>query len=191
MRSWHIARISLGQGEALGDSGLHVLSSSQIQKKQRTQLQEKHTCILRQFLSALRFLGLLGTQTQAKVVLRLYLFESQISKEKCFNLLHLFEGQGWNRVLGNMIFAISLYFWQPEPLHQATSWKQSLAALARSICLSGSLDCENHSLWMLFLIHPILHKSKPFFSLPLQSHPIFFPESASLFSSLILWSSLL
>lgn len=137
------------------------------------------------FCLPLQLLGFMGTQAQAKVVLRLYLFKSQISKEKCFNPLHLFEGQGWNGVLGNMTFVISLYFWQPEPLHQATGWKQSVAAPARSICLSGSLDCENRSLWTPFSIHPILHKSKPPFSLPLPSHPNFFPESASLFSSLI------
>jgi len=36
----------------------------------------------------------MGTQAQAKAVLRLCLFKSQISKEKHFHLLHLFDGQG-------------------------------------------------------------------------------------------------
>lgn len=61
------------------------------------------------FCLPLWFLGLMGTQAQAEVVLRLYLFESQISKEKCFDPVHLFEGQGWNRVLGNVNFTISLF----------------------------------------------------------------------------------
>lgn len=38
MWSWHIARIPSGHGEALGDAGLRIIPSSQIQKKQRTQL---------------------------------------------------------------------------------------------------------------------------------------------------------
>lgn len=130
----------------------------------------------------LQLLELVGTQAQAKAVLRLFLFKSQISKEKCFNPLHLIEGQGWKSAGKHDLSYLSLFL---TARALPSGWKQSLEAPAQSICLSGSLDCENISLWMLFKVHPILYKSKLFFLLSLWSHPNSFLDSASLFSSLI------
>lgn len=81
-----------------------------------------------------QFLGLVGTQAQAKVVLRLFLFKSQISKEKCFNSLHLIEGQGWNSAGTHDLSYLSLFL--TARALPSGSWLEAITGSSCSVQLS-------------------------------------------------------
>lgn len=86
------------------------------------------------FSVPLQFLGLVGTQAQAKIVPRLFLFKSQISKEKCFNPLHLTEGQGWNSA-GKHDLSYLSFFLIARALPSG-SWLEAITGSSCSVRLS-------------------------------------------------------
>lgn len=186
--TWHIARISLGQGEGLADVGAaRSPFFPEREEMKDTAAGKAHMHLQAISVCPYGFLGLWAPKHKLKLSWGYTCSNHRLARKsastQCIYLKDKAGTECWE-----MWTLLSFFLTARAP---PSAWKQSVAAPSQSICLSGSLDCENHRLWTPFLIHPILHKSKPFFLLPLWSHPNFFPESASLFSSLILWSSLL
>lgn len=109
-QSWHISRISRGQGKHWVMQGCAFLLLPRCTRNKGHCCRKRRHKAPRNSSLPLHFLELVGTQAQAKAVLRLFLFKSHISKEKCFNPLHLMEGQGWNSAGKHDLSHLSLSF---------------------------------------------------------------------------------
>lgn len=125
-QSWHISRISRGQGKHWVMQGCtFLLLPRRTRNKGHCCRKSRHKAPRNSSLP-LYFLELVGTQAQAKAVLRLFLFKSHISKEKCFNPLHLMEGQGWNSAGKHDLSHLSLFDSQSPSIRQlagSNHWK--------------------------------------------------------------------
>lgn len=133
-QSWHISRISWGQGKHWVMQGCTFLLPPRCTRNKGHGCGKSTRKSPSNSSMSLHFPELVGTQAQAKAVLRLFLFKSHISKEKCFNPLHLIEGQGWSSAGKHDLSYLSLFL--TARALPSGSWLEAITGSSCSVRLS-------------------------------------------------------